>query len=175
MFKNKVTSLIVENNVNSFIYDPNIIVAKNRFIDIYLNMLNQRLGSRHNARVRLYGKLLASIYTMFISYNIICVFVEFPHEIRVLLFDISLVMGGIAKYINACFVCSFWLALAINSRLRLTARNTGIDVWTQMFTLMRTRVRLTHKSVDKQIVDKLVIYTQRVYKGLNWFAPCNGM
>ena len=174
MFKNKVSQLIIENRSNSNAWDLPNNVAKSLLINAYLNALNVRLGSRRYTRVRLFGRFLACIYTLIIIYNAIGVFVDVPYETRVLLFDLSLVMGGIAKYMHVLYVCSFCIGIALNSRIRLTVGNAGIDVWTQMFILMRTRVRLISKSVDKQIIDKLIIFTKRIYKGLNVSIPCYG-
>lgn len=127
MFKNRVNTIIIEIIENSTYINNKIV--KNIFVDIYLSIINRRLNTNLQSIVRVISYLFLLSHILLITYHTISIFTEFNYETKVLLFDWTLIFGGIPKYNYMTYVVFMVFGFISNIKFRLNTITDGMFDW----------------------------------------------
>src|ERR1700761_8660886 len=139
-------------------------VVKNFLIDFYLDGFKKRRQKREK-------KVIVLINYFTLISHFVCVFnycftysMKLKYETRLLLFDISMFMGGIEKYQKMLIIFTCILGIALNIRLRLTVTK-HVTIWNQLFEMIRSKVRplFITKNSDNEVLNKLVKWARILY------------
>jgi hypothetical protein len=92
--------------------------VNNYFIDNYLNYLNRKLESYRKHYFIDY--IIISIYLFNVFKNILLLFKKFDYETRILVFDVSLFVGGVEKYNKLILLLINIMGIRLNKMLYFT-------------------------------------------------------
>jgi hypothetical protein len=141
--------------------------VNNYFIDNYLNQLRKRLENVKNPNFK--DNLFVLLYLLNVFKYILLLSVKFDYETRILLYDISLFLGGVEKYNKIIILLINVLGLSLSKMFYLTQSKELME-WTQLFEMIRGNVpslKLGFEQKERQVVDKFRNIALNVYKILN--------
>jgi hypothetical protein len=141
--------------------------VNNYFIDDYLNQLRKRLENVENPNFKDY--LFVFLYLLNVFKYILLLSVEFDYETRILLYDMSLFLGGVEKYNKIIILLINVMGLSLSQLFYLTQSKELMD-WTKLFEMIRGNVpslKLGFEPKERQVVEKFRNIAFNVYKILN--------
>jgi hypothetical protein len=141
--------------------------VNNYFIDNYLNHLRKRLENVKNPNFKDYLFVLLNLFNVF-KY-ILLLSLKFDYETRILLYDMSLFVGGVEKYTKIILLLGNVFGLSLSKMFSFTQSKELME-WTQLFEMIRGNVpslKLGFESKEKPVVDKFRNIALNVYKILN--------
>jgi hypothetical protein len=141
--------------------------VNNYFVDNYLNQLRARLEAIRNPNFKDY--LFVLIYLLNVFKYILLLSVKFDYETRILLYDMSLFLGGVEKYNKIIILLINVMGLSLSQLFYLTQSKELMD-WTKLFEMIRGNVpslKLGFEPKERQVVEKFRDIALNVYKILN--------
>ena len=138
----------------------------NFIIDFYLDEFRKRRESKSFKHL-----IIQSINYFTLISKLICIFalslsfiLKLKYETKLYLFDISMFFGGIEKYNRIMFILCLVFGFVLNIKLRLK-KTDGIEEWTQLFQLIRSRVRplFLAKDSDYTLLYKVIRAARIIY------------
>ncbi len=138
-------------------------IANSYFIKYYFNSLIKRLDGNK--------KLLITDYLIIYSYYILCLkyfmmlFIEFDYETRLILFDISLFIGGIEKYNS--FVCILGFLLGTNFHKLLYSVSQRDLIWIKLLYMSNEGIPQNLDRKEKLMYIKIFSRSRIIYKILD--------
>jgi hypothetical protein len=141
--------------------------VNNYFIDDYLNQLRKRLENVKNPNFKDY--LFVFLYLFNVFKYILLLSVKFDYETRILLYDMSLFLGGVEKYNKIIILLINVMGLSLSQLFYLTQSKELMD-WTKLFEMIRGNVpslKLGFEPKERQVVEKFRDIALNVYKILN--------
>jgi hypothetical protein len=135
-------------------------IANSYFINYYFNSLNKRMDGNK--------KLLITDYLIIYSYYILCLkyfmmlFIEFDYETRLILFDLSLFMGGIQKY--DLFVCILGFILGTKFYILLYSVSQRDLIWIKLLYMSNEGIPQNLDRREKLIYRKTFSISRIIYK-----------
>ena len=137
---------------------------KNLLIDYYLNSFNKRQHNCENKLTICCNYLTLFCYIICIVKYFLAFIIEFDFETNLLIFEMSVLLGGIEKYNRMLLMLSCLLGVCFNIYLRLANRH-HVTEWTQVFAITRSNVRqLPHFVNDFNTLNKLTRAIKLVYR-----------
>ena len=175
---NKISQILVKicqkmfSKISEFLFNQrNLDQATNEsinnfLIDYYLDCITRR-----HERNRIKYLIIKSInYFTLISY-LVCISTHFmgfifklKYETKLLLFDVSMFLGGIEMYNRIMLLLALIFGVCFNIKLRLK-KTKVIEEWTQLFQLIRSRVRplFLVKGSDYTLLYKMIRAAKLTY------------
>ncbi len=151
--------------------------VNNYFVDNYLNQLRARLEAIRNPNFKDY--LFVLIYLLNVFKCILLLSVKFDYETRILLYDMSLFLGGVEKYNKIIILLINVFGLRLSIMFDFTQSKESME-WTQLFEMIRGNIpslKLGFEPKERQVVDKFRNIALNVYKILNLslliYGQCN--
>jgi hypothetical protein len=141
--------------------------VNNYLIDDYLNQLRKRLENVKNPNFKDY--LFVFLYLFNVFKYILLLSVKFDYETRILLYDMSLFLGGVEKYNKIIILLINVMGLSLSQLFYLTQSKELMD-WTKLFEMIRGNVpslKLGFEPKERQVVEKFRNIAFNVYKILN--------
>jgi len=138
-------------------------IANSYFIKYYFNSLIKRLDGNK--------KLLITDNLIIYSYYILCLkyfmmlFIEFDYETRLILFDISLFIGGIEKYNS--FVCILGFLLGTNFHKLLYSVSQRDLIWIKLLYMSNEGIPQNLDIRMKLLYRKVISRSRIIYKILD--------
>ena len=148
--------------------NPNNIV-NNIFINYYLNSLENRLNNNTSILNYFIYYLIAFNYIFHIIKYGLSLFIEYSHETKLLLCDVSLVMGGNREYNVILLILGFIFGFIMNIEFHLSNSNKYL-ILIQFYKLLKHSVQTPLINIDNNHVDKLNTFLKINYKILNGFV-----
>ena len=141
----------------------NSSVGQNYFVDLYLDDFDKRI---HNNGRLCWFYILMVAYLIFIVKNFICLFCNLNNQTRLMLFDISHMIGGIPEYNEVLLNLTFTLGLFLGHKFHIS-RDTNIENFVLLLNLIRGKFRMVRLFLDRDnslILDKLTRAAALTYK-----------
>ena len=161
----KVRQNVVQPEENAQAYLQNNYV-NNFLIDYYLDCITRR-----HERNRIKYLIIQSINYFTLISHLVCIFkfslsfiIELKYETKLYFFEISMFLGGIEKYNKLFLIFVEIFAMVLNLKLRLN-KTKGIEEWTQLFQLIRSRVKpfILVRGRDNSILIKILKAAKVLY------------
>jgi hypothetical protein len=140
------------------------------FINYYFNSLIKRLDGNKKSLIRDY-LIIISCYILCLKYFMV-LFIKFDYETRLILFDISLFIGGIEQYNTIIYILGSLLGAYLHQFLYLKASRDAL--WIKL--LYMSGEKITH-SLDRRellIYRKLFSRSKIIYKVLDLAIVSSG-
>ncbi len=144
-----------------------VIQVDNYFVNNYLNHLNRRLEI--NKKPQLIDCLIMCLYLFNIFKYILLLFEKFDYETRILFYDMTLILGGLERYLKIILISTYIMGFCLHGMLYFNSSKKSMN-WSQLFEMIRGNVfpsKLGLEISDKPIVDKLRIRASLIYKIIN--------
>jgi hypothetical protein len=141
--------------------------VNNYFIDNYLNYLNRKLESYRKHYFIDY--IIISIYLFNVFKNILLLFKKFDYETRILVFDVSLFVGGVEKYNKLILLLINIMGIRLNKILYFTESKKLLN-WTQLFEMIRGSIPPSSLGLDmshREVITKFCKRATLLYRMLN--------
>ena len=135
-------------------------ISKNYLINFYLDNSDQRRAKNRKFRILFY--LMIFNYIIIIFKYVVSLFIGFNNETNLLLFDLSILLGGIPKFNKIFVICIFVFGLTFRLKFYLV-NDQGVDIINQTFDLMEEHQKV-HDYKDIEIIDKLNKFAKIIYK-----------
>ena len=141
--------------------------VKNALVDFYLDGFKRRERNKQKQYITIvnYLTLLAYIISIvkYLSY-----FFPSTKRTKLILFDLSLLFGGIEIYNRIYMFFALILGLVMNIELRLSTKKTTRE-WSQVFEMTRSRVTqvFVRAKLENDILMKMIKITSLIYKVMN--------
>jgi hypothetical protein len=145
-------------------------IANSYFIINYSNSLNKRLNGNKSLLIRDY-LIIILYYILSLKFSMI-LFIEFGYETRLILFDVSLFIGGIEKYNTFILIMACLLGAYLHKLLYLVSP-TDL-VWSKLLDLNEKEIP---HSMDRReiVINKKVFSRSRIiYKIIDLTIVCFG-
>ena len=147
------------------------LVSSNFIIDSYLKSFEKRVGyyNNNNKNLLLGGKILTFIYLLLLLKYSLNLFIDFDYEIKLYLYDLSVIFGGIPKF-NTIYLIFVWIfALTLNFKFRLSKDKNFSEVSAVFDVISDRKLFKAHRS-DFKHANKLIRFTKLIYRATNVFA-----
>ena len=131
-------------------------ILNNSLINIYLDNSAQKTAKQRKLRI-----LLIFNYIIIIFKYVLSLFIGFNNETNLLLYDLSILLGGIPDFNKVFIICIFVFGLCLRLKFDLAQ---GMDVIIQTFDLINDRKRVLYDYNDIEIVDKINKFSKIIYK-----------
>ena len=136
-FKNAVKLDMLSRNFNYL--DTSVplkddLRVKNKFMDKFFNELKYRLA--HSERVHVSHVLIQINYAIIVAKTLLVMFVDMDLQNRLILSDLSILLGGIENYTNLAIVLSFCAGLSIRKLFNFT-KDVKLFAWVDLFDMIR--------------------------------------
>jgi hypothetical protein len=136
---------------------------KSYFINYYFNSLNRRLYANKRPLIRDY--LIIVLYYIQCLKYFMMLFIEFDYEIRLILFDFSLFIGGIEKYNTIICILGYLLAAYLHKLLYL--KSSKHVIWIKLLYLSKEEIPQNVDIREKLIYKRVFSMSRILYKILD--------
>ena len=136
-------------------------IVKINLINLYLDKSTQNTIKKKRLKFLFY--LLSFDYIITICKYLLTLFFDFSYETNLLLYDLSILLGGIPKFNRIFIICIFVFGLSLCVRFHL-ANNQQINAITETFDLIDGRRKVLYDYKDIEIIDKLNKLSKITYK-----------
>lgn len=145
-------------------------VATNVIIDLYLKNFEKRLKNKESFKSVFFAKFSAFLYVFMIIKYGLNLFIPMSNEMKLYLFDLSVILGGVPKYNTIYLICVWVLGLFMNFKLHFSKDQNFIE-FSLAFGLISGRNRMIlvlFNEANNKIVDKLIRFARFNYKLFNY-------
>ena len=139
-------------------------IVKNVIIDFYLDCFERRIRNNENFMYVLVNRIVQIFYFLLIIKYSLSLFIEFNYEMKLYLFDLSLLFGGIYKYNNLFLLLTFIFGLTLNFKFH-SSKDPDMRIWLRVFEFIRgPRQRSNFRNLGHQNLEKLIRFSHFIYK-----------
>ena len=140
----------------------------NFIIDFYLNSFQKRLLNTESHKNLLIGFILKFCYILIISKYCLSLVIDFDYEIKLYLYDLSVILGGIPKYNTIYFLFVCILGLFLNIKFQLSCDQNFWELL-QIFDEINglNRINIFYPFSNDINQRKLTSFTKMAYKFMN--------
>jgi len=150
-----------------FIMSEQTEIVKYYVINKYLDSLNKRFDAQERPLTLFKEYCIILLYAFQTIKFFVMLFINFEnYEVRLLLFDISLFMGGIEKYNTFIFFCGSIFGAYLHKMLYLTTSKKFL-FWTQSIYMATGSVspfELVSYFKDRSIANKFIYHSKLIFK-----------
>ena len=142
---------------------------QNRIMQFYLNSFRKRLDKTESRKRLLLAHIINLCYILIIFKYGISLVIDFDYEIKLYLYDLSMILGGIERYNKIFFICVWILGLITNFKFHLSC-DPNIKQLLELFDEMSAKNKLfvnISDEYDYHIQNKVCKLTKILYKGMN--------
>ena len=140
----------------------------NIWMDFYLDCIKQRLANKHKLSITIINYLTLVCSTIVFIINTVGLAFKLKLEVSLLLFDVSVVLGGIEVFFRMIIILMMIMAMALNYEIRINTHKE-MDELLQLLDICRSRVRklFYFRGRDNRILDKIIKAMIILYKLAN--------
>ena len=138
-------------------------IVRNRFVDFYLDSFERRIKNHDKLYL---SYLLIITYLIFIVKNLICLFCDLDFHTRLMLYDISHMIGGIPEYNQTFMTLSITLNVVIAYKFHISS-DTNIEDFILLLNLIRGKFKFIKLFLDRDntlILNKVTRAASITYK-----------
>ena len=138
----------------------------NYFIDMYIDGFENRMNKQESFKTRLFFKVLPTILALILLKNIFCLFFDFSNETKLLLYDLSILLGGIQKFNGILVISLLTLTLFLNIKLHLGKDHKPKEL-VHIFKQIRGSPTLFWKTDESKVLERVRKFASIIYKLYN--------
>ena len=141
---------------------------KNIWMDFFIDSFKLRMAKRQKIIIIIMNYLTLICKVTLVLINSIGLFIKWNREVSLLLFDVSVLVGGIEVYMRIIIILLMILAIFLNYEFRINSYEE-MSEWLQLFDICRSRVRrlFFFKGYDNRILFRLIRAMKIIYKITN--------
>ena len=135
--------------------------------NFYMDRFEKRMATRNHKSLT--SLSIVVLYVLVITKNSVCLFFDLDYDTRLMLYDISYLMGGIPQYNQIMMTLPFIFGLIVSHTIHFSTK-PGISDFVLLLKLVRGQGRALRLFLDRDnaiILDKLTLFAHYIYRILN--------
>ena len=135
-------------------------------MDSCLASIERRAKSQQKFKNQMFFYFSTIIYITVILKYTFSLFIDFSYETKLLLFDLSILLGGIPKFNKIFIICFLTHGLSMNMKFHLVKEKNYAHL-AHLIHQINGRGKALTNTTDNQIVNNLYRFVKIVYKLVN--------